>query len=238
MHALPWLPRPANAEPPDRLFPELLGPVAHQAMVRDGITLRVRADLTIPADVVATPELRLASLASLVPSRCVVGRQAALWVHTGAHEPVRVAVLVGPRVRRPDPHPGRTTHECELTDEDVVAFGDVRATSVQRTGLDLARWFPADEALELLAPLCDAGFDADSALRTLDSLGGYAGVRDARSTLARIASRQGLAARIIEVRFADAHISRAQADRARVSWVEVDQARMTGCSAALAPVSR
>lgn len=238
MHALPWLPRAANPEPPDRLFPELLGPVAHQAMIRDGITFRVHADLTIPADVAVTPELRLASLAVLVPSRCVVGRQAALWVHTGAHEPARVAVLVGPRIRRPDPHPGRTTHECELTDADVVAFGDVRATSVQRTGLDLARWFPAHEALELLAPLCDTGFDADSALRTLDSLGGYAGVRDARSTLARIASRQGLAARITGARIAEAHVSRAQADQARVSRVRVDQARITGCLAALAPVSR
>ncbi|PVU81116.1 hypothetical protein DDP54_17335 [Cellulomonas sp. WB94] len=182
-------------------------------MIRDGITRLIRADLTIPADVVATPELRLASLAELVPARCVVGRQAALWVHTGAHEPLRVAVLVGPRVRRPDPHPGRTTHECELTDDDVVALGALRATAVQRTGVDLARWFPADEALRLLEPLCDAGFDAAAALRSLDTLGGYAGVRNARDTLARIASSQDLAARM-------------------------DQARITGCSAALAPVSR
>jgi len=213
MHACLWLPRPPNPEPPDRVFPDLLGPVAYQAMLLDGITRRVRDDLTIPADAAATPELRIASLAALVPARCVVGRQAALWVHTGAHEPLRVAVLVGPRVRRPDPHPGRTTHECELADADVVTLGGVRATSVQRTGLDLARWFPADEALGLIGPLCDAGFDAASALRTLDTLGGYPGVRDAHSTLARIASRQGLAARI-------------------------DQARITGCSAALAPVSR
>ncbi|HEX5334007.1 MAG TPA: hypothetical protein VFW79_15320 [Cellulomonas sp.] len=200
MHARPWLPRPANPEAPDRVLPALLGPVAHQAMLRDGITLVVRGDLTIPADAAATPELRLASLAALVPARCVVGRQAALWVHTGAHEPQRVAVLVGPRVRRPDPHPGRTPHECELTDADVVSLGAGRATSVQRTGLDIARWFPADQAQELLGPLCDAGFDAASALRTIDALGGYAGVRDARATLARIASRQGLAARIEQAR--------------------------------------
>lgn len=196
-----------------RVLPGLLGPVAHQAMLLDGITRRVRDDLTVPADVVVSPELRIAALAALVPARCVVGRQAALWVHTGAHEPLRVAVLVGPRVRRPDPHPGRTTHECELTDTDVVTLGDVRVTSVQRTGLDLARWFPGDEALALLAPLCDQGFDAASALLALGPLGGYVGVRDARSTLARLAGRQGLQARIV-------------------------QARITGCSAALAPVSR
>jgi hypothetical protein len=177
-------------------------------MLLDGITRRVRDDLTVPADVVVSPELRIAALAALVPARCVVGRQAALWVHTGAHEPLRVAVLVGPRVRRPDPHPGRTTHECELADADVVTLGDVRVTSVQRTGLDLARWFPGDEALALLAPLCDQGFDAASALLALGPLGGYGGVRDARSTLARLAGRQGL------------------------------QARITRCSAALAPVSR
>jgi len=218
MHARQWLPRPPNPEPPVRVFPDLLGRVAYQAMLLDGITRRVRDDLTIPADVAVTAELRIASLAALVPSRCVVGRQAALWVHTGAHEPLRVAVLVGPRVRRPDPHPGRTTHESELTDADVVTLGNVRATSVQRTGLDLARWFSGDEALGLLAPLCDQGFDAASALQELDTLGGYAGVREARSTLVRLAGRQGLAAQI---------------DQARI-----DQARITGCSAALAPVSR
>jgi hypothetical protein len=218
MHARQWLPRPPSPEPPVRVFPDLLGRVAHQAMLLDGITRRVRDDLTVPADVAVTPELRIASLAALVPSRCVVGRQAALWVHTGAHEPLRVAVLVGPRVRRPDPHPGRTTHETELTDADVVTLGNVRATSVQRTGLDLARWFPGDEALRLLAPLCDQGFDAVSALQELDTLGGYAGVREARSTLVRVAGRQGLAAQIDQVR--------------------IGQARMIGCSAALAPVSR
>lgn len=213
MRARTWLPRPPSPEPPVRVLPDLLGPVAYQAMLLDGITRRVRDDLTIPADVAATPELRIASLAALVPSRCVVGRQAALWVHTGAHEPLRVAVLVGPRVRRPDPHPGRTTHECELADADVLTLGEARVTSVQRTGVDLARWFPGDEALALLAPLCDEGFDAASALLALDPLGGYAGVRDARATLARLAGRQGLAA-------------------------QIGQARITGCSTALAPVRR
>ena len=238
MHARPWLPRPSNAEAPDRVLPDLLGAVAHRAMLRDGITLVVRGDLTIPADVAATPELRLASLAPLVPARCVVGRQAAVWVHTGAHEPQRVAVLVGPRVRRPDPHPGRTTHECELTDTDVVSLGAVRATSVQRTGLDIARWFPADQAQKLLGSLGDAGFDAAAALRTIDALGGYAGVRDARATLARVARRQGLAARIEQAREARADIARADVDPVETDRVRAGQARITGCSAALAPVSR
>ncbi|MGV8977553.1 MAG: hypothetical protein ACOH17_05865 [Cellulomonas sp.] len=215
MHARHWLPRPSNPEPPDRVVPDLLGQVAYQAMLRDGITVRVRADLTIPTDVVATAELRLASLAPLVPPRCVVGRQAAVWVHTGSHEPMRVAVLVGPRVRRPDPHPGRMTHECELAAVDVVTLGTVRVTSVQRTGLDLARWCTADEALELLAPLCEAGFDADSALRSLDTLGGYAGVRDARSTLTRMARRRVLSTRAAEVRIEDARGSRIESTQAR-----------------------
>jgi len=190
MHERRWLPRPTDPEPPDRVLPELLGPVAHRAMIRDGITRLVRADLTIPADLAATSELRLASLAALVPARCVVGRQAALWVHTGTHEPLRVAVLVGPRVRRPDPHPGRTTHETELVDTDVVVLGALRATTVQRTGVDLARWLPADDALRLIEPLVHVGFDATAALRSLAALGGYAGVRAARGTLARIADRQ------------------------------------------------
>jgi hypothetical protein len=191
-----------------RIFPDVLGPVTFQALLRDRVTRRVRGELTIPADLSATPELRMAALRSLVPARCVVGRQAALWVHTGWYEPSRIAVLVGPRVRRPDPHPGRTTHECELLDADVVALGGARVTSVQRTGLDIARWFPVDEALALLVPLCTHGLDPTSALTALDQLAGYAGVRDARVAMARLAGRQ------------------------------VVQARIAGCSAALEPVIR
>jgi hypothetical protein len=191
-----------------RVFPDVLGPVTYQALLRDHVTRRVRGDLAIPADVTTTPELRAAALASLVPERCVVGRQAALWVHTGSHEPPRVAVLVGPRVRRPDPHPGRTTHECELRPADVIRFGGVRVTTVQRTGLDLARWFPVDEALTLLAPLSTHGFDPGAALIALERLAGYAGVRHARTAIGRLVGRQ------------------------------VVQARITGCSADLEPVIR
>ena len=160
--------------------------MAYQALLRDHVTRRVRGNLTIPADMRATPELRAVALAPLVPARGVVGRQAAVWIHTGSHAPTRVAVLVGPRVRRPDPHPERTTHECELSEEDVVLLEGVRVTSVQRTGLDVARWFPVDKALDLLLLLSVQGFDALRGLARLDQLGGYAGIRDARTTLARL----------------------------------------------------
>jgi hypothetical protein len=199
------MPNPPSPDPLVRIFPDVLGPVTYQALLLDRVTRRVRGDLTVPADLMTTAELRAAAL---VPDRCVVGRQAAVWVHTGSHEPLCIEVLVGPRGRRPDPHPGRTTHECELPEADVVLLGSVRVTSVQRTGLDLARWFPAHAALAMLAPLCEHGFDPAAALDALARLGGYAGVRDARATLARLVSRQST------------------------------QARITGCSAALPPVSR
>ena len=64
-----------------------------------------------------------------------------------------------------------------------VRVGRLRVTTVQRTGADLARMLPRDEAVPLLTALREVGFDPERALEQLSELRGQRGVRLARSTL-------------------------------------------------------
>jgi hypothetical protein len=152
-------------------------------LLRDGVVRLVWGDVAIAADLADTPELRAVALASLVPARGVVGRRAAAWVHTGSFPPARVDVLVRTGGRRTDPHPGRIAAEATLPPHDVARLGTVRVTTVQRTGADLARMLPIDEAVPMLRGLREVGFDPERALRHLEELSGQRGVRQARSIL-------------------------------------------------------
>lgn len=129
-----------------------------------------------------TPELRLAALSTLVPQRGVVGRAAAAWVHAGGPRPTKVDVVVPPGVRRPDPHPLRRAAEGPLPDEDVLDLGPGRVTTVQRTGVDVARFAAPGDAVRLLVGLLPLGFDPHAALAGLRELRGGRGVQRA-STL-------------------------------------------------------
>lgn len=182
-----WMPRPAPPLPLE-ILPSDVGGLTYRALVRDGVTRPVWGDLTVPSDVPVGPRLRAAAFRGLVPARAVVGRRSAVWVHTGEHSPRRVDVLVPPRSRRPDPHPCRTTYECALPARDVVDLGGVRVTTVQRTGLDVARWCTPEEALALLGPLVRAGFDVEHARAELAALHGYAGTLAAATVLGSLGS--------------------------------------------------
>jgi hypothetical protein len=69
---------------------------------------------------------------------------------------------------------------------DVVRVGALRVTTVQRTGADLARLLPRDEAVPMLRGLREVGFDPERALAQLVELRGQRGVRQARSILAHL----------------------------------------------------
>ena len=172
---LPVLPRTVHRDD--------VGAAAWFGLRRDGVVRLVWGDIAIPADLQDTPELRAVALAPLVPARGIVGRRTAAWVHTGRFPPVRVDVLVPTGGRRTDPHPERAAAEADLTPHDVVRLGGVRATTVQRTGTDLARTLPAQESVPVLRALREAGFDPESALAQLAELRGQRGVRRARTTL-------------------------------------------------------
>jgi hypothetical protein len=176
------MPRPGRPLPSE-ILPADVGGLTYGALLRDGVTRPVWGELTVPSDVPVGPTLRAAAFRGLVPARAAVGRRSAVWVHTGEHAPRRVDVLVPPRSRRPDPHPSRTTYECALPARDVVDLGGVRVTTVQRTGLDVARWCAPDDALALLGALVRTGFDVERARAELAVLHGYAGTLAAASVL-------------------------------------------------------
>ncbi|MBO3085505.1 hypothetical protein [Cellulomonas fengjieae] len=160
-----------------------VGAAAWFGLLRDGVVRVVWGDVAIAADLPDTPELRTLALAPLVPARGVIGRRTAAWVHTGLFPPVRVEVLVRTGGRRTDPHPERVAAEATLAPEDVVRVGGHQVTSVQRTGLDLARMLPYPEAVPLLRALQGVGLDPTRALASLDAFRGQRGVRRAQSTL-------------------------------------------------------
>jgi hypothetical protein len=150
----------------------------------------VWGDLAIPADRPETPAARAAAVRPLVPARAVVGREAAVWVHTGGPRPERIDVLVAPNARRPDPHPQRVPHECEVRADEEERVGPLRVTTVERTAVDLARWGPGPEAATLLERLVDlGGLDPRGALARLDALAGHRGVHTATARLAALCAR-------------------------------------------------
>ena len=160
-----------------------VGAAAWFGLLRDGVVRLVWGDVAIAADLVDTPEVRASALAPLVPARGVIGRRTAAWVHTGRFPPVRVEVLVRTGERRADPHPARVAAEADLSPADVVRVGAHRATSVQRTGIDIARMLPAAEAVPTLRALQDVGFEPTRALAVLAELRGHRGIRQAHATL-------------------------------------------------------
>ncbi len=201
--------RPDPVVLPDLVRRDELDPLTWTGMLRDGALVHLWHDAAMRADVRPTPALRLAALGSVVPRRGVVGRAAAVWVHAGGPAPARIDVLVSTGRRRTDPHPLRRAVEARLPDEDVMALGDGHVTTVQRTGVDLARWAEPEEAHRLLVGLLPHGFDPDAALASLDVLPGERNVRRARAVLGRLP---------LEAR--------------------MTQARMTGWSGVRAPVMR
>lgn len=185
--ALGWLWRQPCAVP-DQLHAHELGSVPWQTLVRDGIARHVWGTVAIAADLPETPDIRATAVLPLVPPRGVVGRAAAVWVHTGGPGPRRIDVLVAPRARRPDPHPLRVPHESALPGRDVVVVGPLRVTTVERTAVDVARWSGPSDAGALLERLVRcAGLDPNGALRLLDGLSGHRGTRAAREALVALA---------------------------------------------------
>ncbi|WP_448629368.1 hypothetical protein [Cellulomonas soli] len=144
----------------------------------------VWGQLAIACDAAESAAVRAQAVARLVPERGIVARASAAWVHSGYGAPVRVDVLVPARGRRPDPHPHRVACEADLTDGDVIELGPVRVTSVQRTGIDVARLLAPAAARHVLAGLLEVGFDPDAARRRLGTMVGQRGVREARALLA------------------------------------------------------
>jgi len=181
-------PRTAARLPPTPLVrPADVGDVAWQLLLRDGHLVRLRGDVALPARVRATPALRAAALAPLVPPRCAVARAAAVWVHVGGCPPERVDLVAPSGGRVPDPAPGRAAATTALPDGDVVLLGGVRVTTPRRTAVDLLSHDPPERALPLVARLRAAGVDATRVRADVAAASGRRGVRAAAALLPRLA---------------------------------------------------
>jgi len=170
---------------------ESTSPLAWVGMRLEGSVVPLWGDVAAPAGTPVTPETRLSALLDVVPPRGVVGRLAAVWVHAGGPPPQILVVLVPPRARHTDPHPGRVSAEADLPARDVQRMGPGRVTTVQRTGLDIARWCTPPEVAHALELLVSIGFDPAAALRSLTACPGARGVRRARAALAALAEPPG-----------------------------------------------
>lgn len=177
--------RPVPAAPPllhrDEVF---CG--AWTGLLLDGAYLPIGWDVAVRADLECTPELRAQALVRRVPRRAVIGRLSAVWVHLGGSAPPRLELLVGPGARRVDPRPDLQSHEATLADGDVDLLDGVPVTSVQRTGVDVARYVDGPQADRCLHRLVDIGLDVEAALGTLGGLGRARGTRRAAARLGRL----------------------------------------------------
>ena len=178
--------RSRTVELPETFRRADVGAAAWWSLLDEGVARPLWGEVAIVTDLAETPARRSVAISELVPARGVVGRQSAVWLHTGRCPPRRIEVLVATRTRRADPHPLRTTAESTFADEDVIDVGSVRATTVQRTGLDLCRHLPLGQALRLLEPLLDVGFDPVLAHARLDRMAGHRGILRARDVLRRV----------------------------------------------------
>lgn len=152
--------------------------------------MRLTDDIARPAAVPETPALRAAALAPLVPARCALAREAAVWVHLGGPPPDRAHVVACRRDRRPEPAPGRVPVSADLSDRDVVRLGGVRVTTLRRTAVDLLAHEPRDRAIALVERLRGAGLDLAQLRTDIAGASGRRGVRGAADLLRQLSSPQ------------------------------------------------
>jgi len=164
--------------------------IAWQVLLRDGHLVRLTDDIARPAAVPETPALRAAALAPLVPARCALAREAAVWVHLGGPPPARAHVVACRRDRRPEPAPGRVTVSADLADRDVVRLGGVRVTTLRRTAVDVLAHEPRERAIALVERLQGAGLDLTQLRTDIAGAAGRRGVRAAADLLRLLSSPQ------------------------------------------------
>jgi len=148
-------------------------------MLRDGVLLAVTDGVAVTGPRPPDRDDRARAVSSALPRHGVVGRDSAAWVHSGRRTPARTCVLVPVGVRRPEPRADRWCAETTFDDDDVVVLDGVPVTSLERTAVDVARWYDPDTAVALLADLTTAGLDLTAVRRRLMALAGRPHVRRA-----------------------------------------------------------
>ncbi|MGC5166354.1 hypothetical protein [Luteimicrobium sp. DT211] len=169
---------------PDLLSPDDVGGVVPwRALCRDGALVPLWNQVACRATIPVGPEVRARAFATVLRGQVAVGGTAAAWVHCGGPAPRRVTAVHKARRHRPWPDPAVRVVQATLLAGEVVDVGGVSVTSVQRTGLDVAR--DADQALALawLGRLATVGFDVRAARLSLERRPRWHGRNQIRATL-------------------------------------------------------
>ena len=121
-----------------------------------------------PVDEPDLPAFRAVVTALRAPRSLVIERMSAAWVHGGLDAPppiaqfcvpldARIAVIAGHRA---------VVREVRIDDDEIVPFGDIRCTSLVRTGFDLLRDPTLDDGavVGVVAALLSGRASLDAAL--------------------------------------------------------------------------
>ncbi|MFP3712341.1 hypothetical protein [Puerhibacterium sp. TATVAM-FAB25] len=183
-HPLSALLRPAAARRTLVRPADVGGPAAWQALVRDGVLVRVRHDVAAPSWLPLTPEVRALALAPAVPARAVVTGVTAAWVHCGAADGEALHLAYVPGTHRPPAWSGARVWSAPGIVGDCRPVAGVRVATPVRTAVDVALHLPPDDAVPVLVALAHAGVDLTAAARALELRLRAVGRPRARTTLA------------------------------------------------------
>ncbi len=139
----------------------LLGPVACDRMLRDGVVAQVGPGHVRPLDVPESARDRATSLAAAVPSHTVLSASAGLWVRYGGEFPGSIDVVGrrGLHRHKPGSRPGGAEvafHSGAAATEAADSIAGVRVAPAARCAADALRWSSLADAIPRVWALLDA----------------------------------------------------------------------------------
>ncbi|WP_100350927.1 hypothetical protein [Luteimicrobium subarcticum] len=161
-------PETAPARPVLYLPEDVGGTVAWDCLVRDGGLVPVHGRAARPATTPDSTEIRMRAVSPFVPGSTIVAGPTAAWVHVGGVSPRTLHVVHRSGTHRPRAPQGVRVRQAMLLADDLATVGGHQLTSVQRTGLDVARHEPAAHAVETIVALTALGFDVRRARLQLE----------------------------------------------------------------------
>lgn len=133
-----------------------------RVLAADGLVTRVFGDVYSDAGADSSASVRAGAVAAAAGPGALVGRETAIWVHTGSFESSLLHILVPDGRRRRRFRRDCCVHESRARGADVTELAGLRLTTLHRSVFDVcaADIDSADDVLgELSAHLDLRGFD-------------------------------------------------------------------------------
>ena len=159
-------------------------------LATEGLLREILPGVYLAACLSESPPLRAAAVGLLMPDRlvlagAVVAEMAAAWVMVGGPPPEEIIVYLPAHGTRRGRLPIRV-HETAVPAGDTQQLGPVRLTAAVRTAADVARRWPPEVAVPLLARLRDgAGVQPGAVLACLERMSRCRGVPHGREVVHR-----------------------------------------------------